>query len=373
MSRQHFAFAAACLASGGLALYSLNAWGQDSKGTVPMAAAGDQVVVNRKPTHIEPPHKYKVTLALEPIRSVSLTAPFDGIVRQADAKANSRLQPQVDIVRLDTTVAKLELARAEAALKAAMFEQKLAADKDETQKGLAQARVDVAKAEADLAKYHLEQASIRAPFAGELQRLLVTEGQYVHAGEPVAIVVETTKMKVEVPVERASAIQGKTIPIKIESAEVDAKIDAVLPLDPKFGAIRDVFESVASAILLIDNADGKFKAGQTVYVPLIPRQPVTEVPASAVGNLPDGQRKVQVVRHMVVRDIPVVLMGSVGPNQLFVSGAFAEGDEVISDSSHQLGDGFQLKPAAAAAATAGTSTPSPANPGATTPKPQVGF
>lgn len=162
------------------------------------------------------------------------------------------------------------------------------------------------------------------------------------------------------------------MPIKIESAEVEAKIDAVLPLDAKFGAIRDVFESVASAVLLVDNADGKFKAGQSVYVPLIPRQPVAEVPASSIGNLPDGQRKVQVVRHMVVRDIPVVLMGSVGLNRLFVSGPFAEGDEVIYESSHQLGDAFQLKPAAPATAGTGPGTPSPANP-ATTTKPPVGF
>ena len=377
MSRQQITSGQACLAFTGLIVFSMTAWSQDSKadpkGGLPVAAAGDQVIIKREATHIEPPHKYKVTLALEPIRSVTLTAPFDGIVRQADAKPNSKLQPQADIVRLDTTVAKLQLQRAEAALKVATFEQKQAADKDESHKGLAQARVDVAKAEADLAKYHLEQASIRAPFAGELQRLLVSEGQFVRSGDPLAIVVDTTKMKVEVPVERSAAVPGKTMTVKVESAEVDARIDAVVPLDARFGAVRDVFESIASALLLIDNADGKFKAGQTVYVPLIPRQPVAEVPVSAVGNLPDGQRKVQVVRHMVVRDIPVVLMGSVGLNRLFVSGVFAEGDEVIYESSHQLGDAFQLKPAASAAtaaAGAGTTNP-PANTGTTT-KP-IGF
>ena len=156
MSRKHFAFATACLASCGLTLFSVhfhsaNLHGQDTKadakGGLPVAAAGDQVIIKREATHIEPPHKYKVTLSLEPVRSVTLTAPFDGIVRQADAKANTKLQPQADVVRLDTSIAKLQLARAEAALKAATFEQKLAADKDETYKGLAQARVDWSRAE----------------------------------------------------------------------------------------------------------------------------------------------------------------------------------------------------------------------------------
>lgn len=381
MSRQHIVFGGACLASCGLAFFSVNAWGQETKSeskadlkASPVAAAGDQVIVKREALHIDPPHKYKVNLALEPIRSVTLTAPVDGIVRHADGKPNSKIQAQTEVVRLDTTVAKLNLQRADAALKIATAEQKLDADKDELHKTLAQARVDVAKAEVDLAKYALEQTSVRTPLAGELQRILVGEGQSVRAGDPLAIVVDTSKLRVEVPVERALAVQGKGLPIKIESAEVEAKIEAILPLDARFGAIREVFESVASAILVVDNPDGRYKAGQTVYVPLVPRQPVAEVPSGAIGNLPDGQRKVQVVRHWVVRDIPVIVMGSVGVNRLYVSGSFAETDEVLYESSHQLADGFVMRPAAAASTgnVGSTGAPNPDNTGAKTTKP-VGF
>ncbi|HEY4259422.1 MAG TPA: HlyD family efflux transporter periplasmic adaptor subunit [Schlesneria sp.] len=340
-----------------------------------MAAAGDQVIVKREATNVEPPHKYKVTLSLEPIRSVTLTAPFDGIVRQMDGKPNSKVQAQTDIVRLDNTIAKLKVVRAEAALKIALAEQKKNATEDDLGKALAQSKVDLAKADVDIAKYLLEQGSVRAPFAGEVQRLLVTEGQFVKAGDPLAIVVDNSKLRVEVPAERSTANPGKTLPLKIESTEVEAKVDTVLPLDARFGALRDVFDSVASAVLIVDNADGKFKPGQSAYVPLIPRQPVAEVPSSAVGNIADGQRKVQVVRHGIVRDIPILLMGSVGVNRVFVSGAFAEGDEVIYELSHQLGDGFQLK-SSAAATTAGKDPANP-NPTTTTPatptKPSVGF
>jgi RND family efflux transporter MFP subunit len=379
MSRQHIVFGSACLASCGLALFSFNSVGQESrsesKGALPMAAAGDQVIVKREATNIEPPHKYKVALSLEPIRSVTLTAPFDGIVRQMDGKPNSKVQAQTDIVRLDNTIAKLKVVRAEAALKIAIAEQKKDANEDDLEKSLAQSKVDLAKADVDLAKYLLEQGSVRAPFSGEVQRLLVTAGQFVKAGDPLAVVVDNSKLRVEVPAERSTANPGKTLPLKIESTEVEAKVDTVLPLDARFGALRDVFDSVASAVLIVDNADGKFKPGQSAYVPLIPRQPVAEVPSSAVGNVADGQRKVQVVRHGVVRDIPILLMGSVGVNRVFVSGAFAEGDEVIYELSHQLGDGFQLKHSGAAA----TAGKDPANPNATTTtpatptKPSVGF
>lgn len=378
MSRQHIALGSVCLASCGLALFSWRSHAQDSrsesKGPLPVAAAGDQVIVKRDATHIEPSQKYRVTLSMEPIRSVTLTAPFDGIVRQAEGKQNGKVQAQTDVVRLDNTVSKLKVARADAAMKIALNEQKKAGD-DDADKALAQAKVDLAKAEVDLAKYMLEQGNIRAPFAGEVQRLLVTEGQFVKAGDPLAIVVDNSKLRVEVPVERATAAPGKPMPLKIESTEVEAKVDTVLPLDARFGALRDVFDSVASAILIVDNSDGKFKPGQSAYVPMIPRQPVTEVPSSAVGNLSDGLRKVQVVRHGVVRDIPVLVMGGVGINRVFVSGAFAEGDEVIYELSHQLGDGFQLKQSAVATTTGkDPAVPvAPNNPAATPTKPSVGF
>ena len=382
MSRQHIAIVGACLASCGLALFAETVRGQggkpeskaDAKGPPPVAAAGDQVIVQREALHVDPPHKYKVTLALEPIRSVTLTAPFDGIVRQPEGRPNTKVQAQAEVVRLDNTAAKLKAQIADAQLKIATAEQKQAADKDELQKTIAQARLDLAKGESDLAKHLVEQAIVRAPFAGEVQRVLVSEGQYVRAGDPLALIVDTSKLRVEVPLERAQAVQGKSLSLKVETSEVEGKIDTVLPLDARFGAIRDIFDSVAAAIVVLDNPEGKFKAGQTVYVPLIPRQPVAEVPSSAIGNVTDGNRKVQVIRHLIVRDIPVVVMGGVGINRLFVSGAFADGDEVIYESSHQLGDGFQLKSAAATAATATGTTPgvtTPANPPTT--KPAVGF
>ncbi len=45
--------------------------------------------------------------------------------------------------------------------------------------------------------------------------------------------------------------------------------------------------SVASVVVVIDNSNDKLRPGQTVYVPLIPRQPVAEIPAGAIGNLPN--------------------------------------------------------------------------------------
>jgi multidrug efflux pump subunit AcrA (membrane-fusion protein) len=222
----------------------------------------------------------------------------------------------------------------------------------------------------EIVQLQLDLTSLRSPLAGEVQRILVAEGQFVRAGDPLAIVADTSKVKVEIPVERVLAEAGKNISLKIETLETEGRIEAVLPLLPKFDILRDLFDSIASSLVVVENSDGKWKVGQTVYVPLIPRHAVVEVPMTSIGNLTDGQRKVQILRQNVVRDIPISLLGQVGATRTFVSGPFVEGDEVIYESTHQLNDGFQLKTAAGAAGTAGADKSGvPPNPAA---KP-VGF
>ncbi|WP_010586644.1 efflux RND transporter periplasmic adaptor subunit [Schlesneria paludicola] len=371
-------FAGIAVALAGTTVGALPVFAQAS---LPIAAAGDQIVIKREACRVVEPHKFRVPLATEALQTVTLVAPFDGTIKQVSAKTNAKVQAQSDVVRLETAHQKLLLARAQAALKLAAVELRQAGKEDASVE-MAQARVDLAQVDVDLAKLALDQAMVRMPFAGEVQRILVSEGQFVRAGDPLAVVADSRMIKVEIPVERSAAENGKPYAFKIEQAEVEGKIDAVLPLPSKFDSLRELFDSIASVQVVIDNAGGKFKVGQTVYVPLIPRQPVVEVPNSAVGNSPEGHRKVQVVRQLIVRDIPVTLLGQVGSTRVFVSGPFADGDEVIYETSHQLGDAFQLKPSGATTASVTPSTngqpaSSPTAKPTTTPAPttpkQVGF
>ena len=358
-----------CIVFAGLMLHADQGF---SQGNLPMATMGDQVIIKRESSRVIDPHKYRVPLSVEAIQAVTLVAPFDGLIKQVVTKTNAKLQAQGEVVRLDNSVQKLRLAHAQATLKRAMIEQK-AAGKDEVAVELAQANVDIAKIDVEIVQSLLDLTTIRAPFACDVQRILVTEGQFVRAGDPIAVVADTSKMKVEIPVERTLAENGKAFALKIEGSEVQGKIDQVLPLPPKFDVLRELFDSIASVLVVVDNSDGKIKTGQTVYVPLIPRQPVTEVPVTAIGNLPDGNRKIQVVRQFVVRDIGVSILGQVGNTRVFVSGPFAEGDEVIYESSHQLADGFQLKPASGAAVGSSAAPEKAGNPPSSTSPKTPGF
>lgn len=334
-------------------------------GLLPIAGPGDAVVIKREAVAPIDPHKYRASLSLSPAHTVTLVAPYDGIVRSLTAKPGQPLQTRAEAARLDNTVQKLRLQRAQSLYRAAILEQKLAAENASAeQKELLEARVAAAQADVALAEHEADLAVLRLPFAGEVLRFFVSEGQFVRAGDPVAIVGDTSKLQVEVPAERRQVANAKTFPIKIEGEEVDAEIQTVMPLDPKFDSLRELFDSIVSAVVVIDNAKRRFQPGQTVFVPLIPRHPVAEVPSSSVGNRPDGSRKVQVLRNDVVRDVPVVLMGSIGSDRLFVSGPFAQGDEVIYESSHQLADGFSVRTAAAKPkkGESGSTSPSGAEP-----------
>lgn len=348
-----------------------SAWGQapaapastDGAGKPTPAAAnvGDQIVVKREVVRLLDTQKYRLSLTVDALQRVEIPAPFDGTIRQVAVKPNQKLAVQVETMRFESTIQRLQLDKAKSFLRAMTLEQKLAAKTSEEAAAIAQAKMDAAKADVDLAQYYLDLSSIRAPFACEVQRIHVVEGQFVRAGEPLIILGDPTKLVVEVPADGATLDRTKNFPLKIADVDVEGKIEAVLPLSKRFDPLRDLLDSATSVIVVIDNSDGKFKPGQTVYVPVVPRQPVTEVANSAILNTPEGNRRVQVVRANVVRDIPVSLLGPVGSQRTYVTGDFTSGDEVIYSSSHLLADGFVLKPAAAPAGAPGAAPPAAPN------------
>ena len=315
-------------------------------------------MVRREGLRLIDPKSYRVPLMLEPVRSVRLASPVGGIVRTVLRKSGDKVTSQAEAIRLDDTEQALLVKRAGANQRAAEIELRRARKQSDTDLvELAAARLEAAEAELDLAKHRLSQTRIRVPFEGEVFRLNVVESQVVRAGEPLIEFGDTSQLRVEIPVDRKEVEVGGSIEITIEGTAMPARVEHVLPLAKKFEPLRELVHTVASAIVVIDNASGKFQAGQTVSIPIIPRQLVTQIPHRSLSNNPDGMRKVQVVRSGVVRDVPVQLLGQTGVNLAYVTGPFVSGDELILSTPKRLADGQQLRRAGVAAKkprTAGT-------------------
>ncbi len=310
----------------------------------PSKEDSSQVVIQRDAIRLLNPEFFQVPLRLEPIRSLQITAPVDGVIRSIHMKAGQKADLQAEAVRLDDTVPQLLMKRATANLKIAEIELVQAkAKSDATQTALAQAKLDAAKAESDLAKHRLDNTSIRVPFVADVFRVFVEVGQFVRAGDPLLSVGDTSRLQVEIPVDREQSAVGKSIKLRIETKTIDAKIDKILPVDKKFESLRALANSLASAIVIVDNPQSTFHPRQAVYAELVPRHPVVEVATSSIANGANGQRNVQVLRDSLVRNIGVELLGQVGVDRVFVSGSFSANDEVIVKSSQPLPDGTQIR------------------------------
>jgi biotin carboxyl carrier protein len=334
------------------------------------ATPTEEVVIKRESIRVISAERYRVGLQLRPFKSANLVAPEDGVIRNLPFKVGDKVTREGEVFRLDNSRAVLVVKRAQALLAAAKAEKKIAeTTNNPDQVTLADARLRAAESELEIANYDVGRLAVRSPLTGDLFRLTAGEGSYVRGGETIAVVGDTSRLSVTIPVDRSSTKAGEPIPIKVEDATVSANVEVVLPLEPQFEPLRDLADSLASAVVSIDNSGGKFHAGQAVYVPLIPFAPVVEVTTNSVSNLPSGGRKVQVLRESVVRNIAVQILARVGTDRVFVAGAFREGDELIVSSSRELADGQPLRPSAGLPADRSeTASKTPAGGSTTTPK-----
>ncbi|MDB5337674.1 MAG: mdtN [Planctomycetaceae bacterium] len=303
-----------------------------------------EVTLKREAISIADPKGYQVPLRTAPTKFLEITAPADGVVRQVLVKSGAKVMSQAEACRFDDEAQKLGVDRAKANLVAAKAELKIAQAKKEADlEELAQAHVTAAEADLKLAELQLERTSVKIPFAGELFKVEIVPGQFARAGQRLMTLVDSTSLLIEVPVDRSQVRAGSDFEVSIEKTPVKTKVQVILPADKSFEPLRSLIHNLATAVVQVDNSKGEFFAGQTVFTKVIPQHPFGHVPTAALQNHGDGNRKVQVLRQGIVRDIPVQELTQMGADRLFVAGAFAPDDEVIITSTTPLKDGQLIR------------------------------
>lgn len=313
---------------------------QDEEETQPAAPTAKKVNVKKEGLAISDPKLYEVPLRTVPIKQIDLVAHEDGVVINTSVKPGDRVNIQAEAVRLDDSRHKLVSARAKGLLDAAKAEQKIAdASKDADRIEAATARMNAAEAEFNLAEMSLQATISRVPFAGEILDVYVVAGQYVRAGDKLLTLADTSNYQVRVPIDRTVGKVGGEHEILIEKTAFKGKITAILPPESRFDPVRNLVNSLSTALIEIPNPNGEYFPGQTVYSKLLPQKPFALVLISAIQNQGDGVRKIQIVRQGVVRDVPIEELTQSGTDRVFVAGAFIPGDEIILSSSEPLLDG----------------------------------
>ena len=307
---------------------------------------------------------------LQPRRRVEIFAEVNGRVTEVGAEALDRVEADQLLFRMDPILAEVALKRARAAEKRAESESILARSNLDRERGLAnvnvasQAALDASEnaarqaqaarleAEASIAEARdrLAKKTVRAPFAGVLREFPVEVGEYVHAGERVAELLDVEKLEITIGLNDTQVVsvrEGTVVQLRAEALAGESfsgTVDAV-------GGALDVGTRKFPIRIEIDNTQGQLMPGMVAVVDLELDSPRMEIllPLEAlidefgiqyayVVEPLDDDRWVADKRRIEVRTLPFL------PTEVAVTAGLSEGEWVALSSVRQLRDGLPVRP-----------------------------
>jgi RND family efflux transporter MFP subunit len=315
-------------------------WVASASGQAPEQTARIETL----PLQLTMPDSYHVAVALEPIRRLLVLAPADGVIRSVDVKQGSTVREGQELAQLDRSeaLAKQKVAKAEVREKQAVVK----ANGISTMAEILQAQLDAALAREELASLELDRFTVRAPFASRVLELPVSVGQYVLKGTPIAEVVDTSSLRALVPIDRRKVTPGSGINVPVEDQEVAGKVQAVLPLPESYAMLRQLATPFGAAVVIFPNLKGDLEPGLRARPAGVPTAAITTVPKRAVRA--DDVRGVagsmiQVIRNEYVTNVPVQVLGTLGPDRVQVSGNLRDADALVVGSSVALNPGTLVR------------------------------
>lgn len=274
------------------------------------------------PLELTMPERYRVTAVLEPVRKVALVAPADGIVRGLEAPLETAVRANAEVAQLDRAEALARLKMVQAEVK----EKQILSKSNQNYKDVYTAQLEAAQAKAELAQLELDRLTLRAPFAGKIIALPVSSGQYVLKGTVIAELADITSLKSLVPVDRRTVSDRADLKVFVEEQEQTAKVQSILPLPESYASLRELAAPFASAWVVVPNAKGELAPGLRVRSANLPITPIATVPKESLkaveGPAGSSASTVQVLRNEYVTNVPVDVLGKMGPERLQVSGRF---------------------------------------------------
>ena len=222
-----------------------------------------------------------------------------------------------------------------------------------TQVAVAKAHERQASEGVALARHHLEQTLVVAPFGGSVAQRLVDEGTTALAQPQTIVIVlqETDVLEAEanIPESQLSIVQvGDTALVHVEGLPQ--------PIQTEVSAVSDTIDPTARTYrvqMLVSNPAHALKAGVFARIDIEPkaRHDVVLVPRAAVRN-EDGGTRVLVVRDGRALAVPVQI-GVVSENEAEVlAGLEPESDVIVGAEAREVAPGMAVRVVAAPASPA---------------------
>ncbi len=259
--------------------------------------------------------------SITPRRAAALSSRVSGLVAEVNVDAGDRVEAGAVLLRLDGKLASLAVAEAEAALgqsQAALREaqrlrdegQRLVRDNfvSETEVAALESRFAVAEAalaqstsQLQTARERVARHDVIAPFAGVISRKLTEAGEWVETGTPVADLVGTEELWLDVQApqqywpelvpESEVSVELDAIPGRTFEAYIHARVPVSDPTARTFLVRLQIEGLEESSNLITPGMSGRARFS------LPGSQEVVRVPRDALIRYPDGTTTVWIVEQ----------------------------------------------------------------------------
>lgn len=272
--------------------------------------------------------------------AAELTIERKGVGRDKEllklAQNNLQLQQQEE-KRLQSLVARNLIAQSQLdSTRQRVFDLQAEVARLEYSVATSNARVQMKKAQHDLAKRNLTRTTLMAPFNGIVNEVFVDEGDYVNANDIALTLADVSQFDVQLDI-RGEVITGlelnQQVEVKVNGIELLGSIVA-LQLDP------DVNTNTHQVRVRISSDNIQSGMLATVYMPLAAQAESLLIPISAVLNQ-FGSSYVYTIDNKTINKTPVQLGRRIS-NEVVVSAGLKVGQMIVARDVNSLADKQQV-------------------------------
>lgn len=294
---------------------------------------------------------------LKPFFEADIHAKVAGYLQAINYDIGDRVRKGDVIAKLDIVELKDDINRTKAAFEQASLDYHRLLDVVKAKPGLvAQAEVDKAHAEYDIAKANLDHAqtlydytTIAAPFDGVITQRFADPGAMIQASissstqsMPLVHLADTATLRLRFPVPEASVPMihvGTPCTVQVGATGQTIKAQVTREADRVDSATRTMTTEVD-----IPNSDGRIVPGMyaAATLTLQEKKNVLALPVQAVSQN-DAPTVLVVDASGTISERPVQL-GIVTPDRVEITGGLREGDEVIFGSRAAFAVGMKVMP-----------------------------
>jgi len=272
--------------------------------------------------------------------AAELTIERKGVSRDKElltlAQNNLQLQQQEE-QRLQSLVARNLIAQSQLdSTRQRVFDLQAEVARLEYSVATSNARVQMKKAQHDLAKRNLNRTTLTAPFDGVVNEVFVDEGDYVNANDIALTLADVSQFDVQLDV-RGEVITGlelnQQVEVQINGIELLGSVVA-LQFDPDVNTnthqvrVRISSENIQSGMLA------------TVYMPLAVQAESVLIPISAVLNQ-YGNAYVYTIVNNIINKTPIQLGRRIS-NEVVVLAGLDVGQMIVARDVNSLADQQQV-------------------------------